>query len=238
MPVPTFTVTCTRNDRIAKDIYEFVCTKPEGFTFKAGQFVLFDVPLVENQADIQPRALSIASAPSESELLFILKLLPTGRISRFTAELLKPGMELTMKGPFGAFILNPEPSKEYVMVATSTGVAPFRSQLIEILKAGDKRRMDLVFGVRSEEDLFWKDELEALTKSYENAFIHFALSQPTAEWKGHKGRVQTLVPLITKDFSNKRLYVCGSPVMTKELKTLALEQWGMQKTDVHGEAYI
>jgi hypothetical protein len=35
-----------------------------------------------------------------------------------------------------------------------------------------------------------------------------------------------------------KLYACGNPQMTLEVKKLALEQWGLQKMDVHVEGYI
>lgn len=238
MPVPSYQIRCTRNAQIARNIYEFAFKKPEGFAFKAGQFILFDVPLIEDPANIQTRALSISSSSAESELLFVNKNKEGGRISRWIAEKLQPGMEMRIQGPFGNFVLDQQTEKDYLFIATSTGVAPFRSQIIDALARGDKRRMDLVFGVREEQDLFWKEEFDALAQTYENVFVHIALSQPTPAWTGHKGRVQTLVPLIVKDFSNKSVYVCGSPEMTKELKQTCLEQWGMEKKDLHVEGYI
>ena len=47
MKTKEYKVVCTRNEKIAEGIYEMVFTKPAGFFFKAGQFVLFDVPLIE-----------------------------------------------------------------------------------------------------------------------------------------------------------------------------------------------
>jgi Na+-transporting NADH:ubiquinone oxidoreductase subunit F len=238
MPVPSYHVSCVRNDNIASGIYEFAFEKPEGFSFKAGKFILFDIGLIDNPADIQTRAMSIASGPSEKELIFVAKMKEGGRISRWIEEVLRPGVDVRMQGPFGNFLLDAQTDKEYLFIATSTGIAPFRSQILEALERGDKRRMDVVFGVRAEEDMFWKEEFETIAQRHENLFVHFALSQPTDAWKGHKGRVQTLVPLIAKDFSRKSVYVCGSPDMTKELKQICLEQWGMEKKDLHVEGYI
>lgn len=223
---------------IAKDIYEFAFEKPEGFTFKAGQFVLFDIALKGNPADIQTRAFSIASSPAEKDLLFVAKMKEGGRASIWIAEELQEGTVARIQGPFGNFKLDTETDKEYVFIATSTGVAPFRSQILEALARGDTRRMDLVYGVRAEEDLFWKEEFQKLAQQHENVFIHTPLTGPKENWDGHKGRVQTLVPLIVQDFSRKSVYVCGSPDMTKELKQICLEQWGMEKKDLHVEGYI
>lgn len=238
MPIPTHTVTCTHKALIARDIYELRFTKPAGFSFKPGQFVLFRLPLIDKPDDVQTRAFSIASSPDEAELLFAMKMKEGGRASRWIEEVVEVGKAADMQGPFGFFTLNSQSPKEYLFVATSTGIAPFRSQAISVLAAGEKRRIDLIFGVRSEEDLFWKEEMESLTKKYENFFLHLALSQPSDAWTGHKGRVQTLAPLIAPDFSRKNIYVCGSPEMTKDLKEICLNMWSVPKEDIHIEGYI
>lgn len=238
MALPVYTLTCTKKERIARGVYDIRFTKPEGFSFKPGQFVLFDVPLVENPADIQTRAFSLASTPTEPEFIVVAKMKEGGRASRWIEEILETGSTVSTKGPFGNFLLDTDADKELLFVATSTGVAPFRSQILHALENGDTRRMDLVFGVRHEEDMFWKEELETLTQRYPNFYAHPALSGPSEHWTGHVGRVQTLVPLIAKEMFRKKVYVCGSPDMTKELKQLCLESWGVQKQDLHVEGYI
>lgn len=237
MPTPSYQITCTKNEKIADGIYEIFFTKPEGFTFKPGQFVLFDIPLVDDLNDIQTRAFSVASSPKEDQLIFAMKMKEGGRASRWIEELLKEGDEVRMQGPFGNFMLDTETEKDWLLICTSTGVAPFRSQLVSYLPE-QTRRIDLIFGVRNEGDLFWQEWFENLAKAHENFFVHFALSQPTDDWKGHKGRVQTLAPLIGDDFTNKKVYVCGNPAMTGDLKKICLEDWGIEKQDFHMEGYI
>ncbi len=239
MPVPTYTVRCTENTLIARDVYQVRFAKPEGFMFKPGQFILFDVPHPDNKEDIQARAYSIASTPDEPDLLFAIKLTPGGRMSRWLVEKITPGKSsFVMKGPFGTFVVDPNPDRELLFLCTSTGNGPFRSQIKAALEAGDRRPMDLIYGVRSEEDLFWEQEFTQLANQYDTLSLHFCLSQGSDAWTGHRGRVQTLIPQVVRDFSRKSLYACGSPVMTKEIKELALTQWGMTKKDVHVEGYI
>jgi len=238
MTVPRYTVTCTRNERVAEGVHELRFQKPERFTFRPGQFVLLEVPLVDAPQDIQTRAFSIASILSESELIFAMKLKPGGRASRWITEILTSGTTVTMMGPFGFFFVNCETKREYLFIATSTGIAPFRSQIHLLLSEGEHRRVDLVFGAREEEDLFWIEEFKNLTKRHENFFLHLALSQPSPAWKGHRGRVQTLVPLIAKNLLEKDVYICGNPDMTGEVKTLCLSEWGIPKENVHVEAYL
>ena len=74
MPTTAYTVICTQNKQIADGVHEIRLSKPAGFRFSAGQFVLFQVPDSSNPADFQPRAYSIASAPEENELKFCVRI--------------------------------------------------------------------------------------------------------------------------------------------------------------------
>lgn len=238
MTTPSYTVACLKNERIARDIYEFRLEKPEALSFEPGQFVLFDVPLKGSPEDIQTRAFSIASSPDEAELVFVAKLKAGGRASVWIEEMLRPGSPVRLQGPFGRFVLHPEKPGDLLFICTSTGVAPFRAQVVHALTAGDGRRMDLIFGVREEHDLFWVEEFSALARAHANFFLHIALSQPMDAWSGHRGRVQTLVPLIAGNLPERMVYICGNPAMTTELKNLCLNEWGVCKENLHVEGYI
>ena len=238
MRTKQYHITCTYNKRIATDVHEIRFSKPKSLTFTPGQFLLFQIPDLLNPSDIEPRAMSIASAPYEDKLICAAKLKSGGRISTWITDMLRVGTEVDIQGPFGIFGLNKKTSKDYLLIATSTGVGPFRAQLLSILPKEKVRRIDLVFGARSEEDMFWMDQFEDLTKQYKNFFLHFALSNPSPSWKGPRGRVQTLVPQIIRDVENKSVYICGNPEMTKEVKNLCLNEWKVPKQDTHMEGYI
>src|SRR5258708_6340459 len=132
MTLTTYTSVCTAKTLLARGVYEFRLTKPMGFTFKPGQFILFNVPLIVNPADVQTRAFSIASTPEESELLFVAKIIPGGRASRWIEEVMTVGTEVTFTGPFGNFVLDSTSEKDYLFLATGTGNAPFRSMILQI----------------------------------------------------------------------------------------------------------
>lgn len=239
MPVITYTATCTAKTLLARDVYELRFTKPEGFIFKPGQFVLFAVPLMEDAANIQARAFSIASTPAEQDLLFVFKLIPGGRASRWCKDAIEVGTEVSFTGPFGNFLLDAKTNKEFLFLATGTGIAPFRSMIESALISGDRRRMDLVFSVKNEADLFWHQEFAALAREHPSFAFHITFTAASSSWTGLTGRLQQVTPpLVEADFSQKSLYACGNPDMTKEIKRLALEAWGMAKGDVHVEGYI
>lgn len=239
MPTPSYTVVCKHKRLIAPGVYELKFAKPGGFTFKAGQFVLFDVPLLSNPSDIQPRALSIASTTDEEELLFVVKMKPGGRASEWVEKMLKEESIVRMQGPFGFFTVTPDPAIHYVFVATGAGIAPFRSQIRWLLR--DKKwtgPLDLIFGVRSQHDLFWTDMFQPLQEGHNNFRMHLTLSTPHAEWKGKTGRVQSHLQSLITDTTKTHLYVCGAPDMVQDVKKFCLESLKFEKKHVHAEGYI
>lgn len=238
MPVRTYTTRCTGKRTIATNVVELRLAKPEGFTFTPGQFVLFDVPLLEDPVDIQTRAYSIASPPSDPRLLFILKLVPGGRASRWVEESVQVGTSVVMQGPLGKFTLDRETVNPYLFIATGTGIAPFRSQLEwALMKEGDRRPMDLLFGVLKREDLFWEEWLRDLEQRYPNLRVHVSILAGEPDWHGNRGSIQERVPQLLRERETS-VYICGAPEMVKEVKELCLTQLAVSREDVHTEAYI
>lgn len=238
MPIPRHDIVCTEKKLIARDTYQLRFTRPEHWPFKAGQFVLLDVPLLENPADIQTRAYSIGSEPNEQDILLAVKLKAGGRSSTWVEKALHEGSHATMQGPFGNFTLPAVSHKPYLFLATGAGLAPFRAHIRELLARDEEHAIDLVFGVRTEEELFWTAEFEELAQKHERFSFHVTLTRGPDEWKGHRGRVQAVGKQVAPDVAERIVYACGNPDMTKELKPMALEQWGVPKQDLHVEGFI
>ncbi len=238
MPTPSYAIVCSKKALIAPGVYELRFARPEGMTFKAGQFVLFDVPLAQDQTDIQTRAYSIASAPSEKDLIFCVKLKPGGRASVWIETILQEGMSVRMQGPFGLFLLK-ESDPAYVFVATGAGIAPFRSQITSLLRErNDTRPMRLLFGVRNPEDFFWMEDFEMLAKTFKNFVLHPVLSGANVTWTGLRGRVQRHLPSILTSHPEAGIYICGAPEMVKDVKETCLTEYDIPKTRLHAEGYI
>lgn len=236
MPTPRFTLTCLRNDIIADGIHEIAFSKPADLMFEAGQFLLIDVPAADNPEDIQPRAYSIASAPEDDHILLVIKLVEGGRASMWVQSTLKEGTEVSVQCPFGKFLLDRSTEKDYVLMCTATGIAPFRSQLRTFLAEESGRKIDLFLGLLSEKEMFWEDELKAFVEQYPHFHYHVCAMQPEGDM--FQGFVQDLAQTVISDFSHKQIYLCGSPLMTKAVKEMAMTQWGVPKEDVHMEGFI
>lgn len=239
MSVPSFTTTCVRKKLIAPQVYELRLRKPDDFRFRPGQFVLFDVPHPTDPSDVQPRAYSIASTPSESDLHFVIKLVPGGRASRWIEECVVVGTPFRLQGPFGRFTLDRDTAKAYLFVGTGTGVAPFRSQVRwSLQEEGDRRSMHLLIGVVQKRDLFWENEWQALEEAYANLHVHASFLSGEADWHGEVGTIaDRLLPLL-QHANQVSVYICGAPDLVASVRRECLERYGVPRVDVHVESYF
>jgi ferredoxin-NADP reductase len=237
MPTPSHIITCSKKALLAPGVFELCFHKPEGMTFKAGQFLLFDIPLIDNPTDIQTRALSIASSPEEEELVFVIKIKPEGRLGKWIMDVSAVGATVRVQGALGLFTVKDE--AELIFIATGAGIAPFRSQIKWLLEeTEDVRPLTLLFGVRYEKDFFWIDQLEALAAQYPRFRFLPVLSGQEPFWKGLKGRVHAHLPDALQACTKPGVYICGAPEMVKDVKNVCVDALGISKKQVHAEGYI
>lgn len=214
---------------LTHDVLMLRFAKPENFDFIAGQFVQFEVPF---EGKIYWRSYSICSTPDKDYLEFCTKLIWGGKATRmFDGAVV--GEEFVINMPRGVFVCPKESAVNTVFVATGVGVAPIAS-MVEDLILKTNKQVALVFGVRNEEDIFWKDKFESLAEHYANFKFVLTLSQPSLEWTGKKGRVTELL----SNFVGKEVnyFICGSVEMVKDVRALLIMA-GVNTKSIHFEIY-
>ncbi len=205
------------------------------FNFKAGQFVMLHVPVVDAKPAL--RAYSIASTDEDKKSFkLIFKYVDKGIASQFVWDL-HEGALLKMTGPFGKVFFQEPPTEQIIFLNTGSGVSQHFSFLESKLKQYPNLKYKLFFGVRHEHDIYYESELLRLKKSLPNFEFHYVLSRPTDAWFGKKGYVQECL----KEFDYKNtpttFYLCGNGAMIKDVKKQLLEIDGLEKTKVWAEAF-
>jgi NAD(P)H-flavin reductase len=177
------------------------------------------------------RAYSIATAPDGRTFGICANLVSDGHFSPWLFSR-KPGDEIEFKGPYGAF--TPRASSESILVATGTGIAPFRSFLIG--KGGLAGKSTLVFGTRHEHGLLYDAEWRELADSRPDFTYYPTLTRPSDDWKGRTGRVQPHVMEVLGDRRDIDIYICGLREMVDELRT-QLKALGVDRKRIIYEKY-
>jgi ferredoxin--NADP+ reductase len=135
---------------------------------------------------------------------------------------LQPEEELKITGPVGKEMLLPEdPEATIIMMATGTGIAPFRAYLWRMFKEQHedykfKGLAWLIFGVTKTPNILYKEQLEELQQQFPDNFrLTYAISREQQNSEGGRMYIQHRVAehaqelwnLMQKD--NTHTYICG-----------------------------
>jgi ferredoxin--NADP+ reductase len=139
---------------------------------------------------------------------------------------LQPGADVKITGPVGKEMLLPDdPNATIIMMATGTGIAPFRAYLWRMFKDAEKAiNTDyqfkgfawLIFGIPTTPNILYKKELEEMAAKYPNNFrITYAISREQKNSEGGRMYIQHRVAEHSDELWNlikdekTHTYICG-----------------------------
>ena len=140
------------------------------FNYLPGQFISI---LFTKDSEIIRRNFSIANQPNNDNILEIaITYVPHG-LGSTKLHNMQLGETIEAIGPFGTFILKPEeyPNiRRYILVATGTGVTPFRAMLNIIRELIKQKNLEfiLLLGVRNREELLYAQYFLDFSNKYAN----------------------------------------------------------------------
>jgi NAD(P)H-flavin reductase len=221
MPVSSFIARVEAVKDLTHDVrqIDLRLREPKTIIFTPGQFVSFEVPHPRT-GRLVTRPYSIASSPSRQEIItLVFNLVPDGPGSTYLFGL-KEGEETRFKGPAGHFYLREDPGRGLFFVATGTGIAPIRSMILANAARPDPRPATLFWGLRSQRDLYYQEELEELTRRMPTLRAITTLSRPAPGWSGESGRVLRMVAERIESVKNLAVYLCGNSTMIADVTAL------------------
>lgn len=240
MPVTWYEGIVKKITQVAPEVREFHLEIPglSTFDFKAGQFITFDLPIGEKRL-LRWRSYSIANPPNGSNILELcIVRSEDGPGSHYLFDEIKEGAVLKFKGPDGGFLLPEIIDKDLVFICTGTGIAPFRSMILDINNSGKAHKgIHLIFGTRYENGLLYRSEMEELEKTMPGFRYEFALSREE-DWTGYKGHVHQIY---MGQYQNPRpdvaFYICGWSNMIDEAVENLLLKLGYERNQIFFELY-
>lgn len=218
---------------LSTEIRHFVFEVPEvsALDFRAGQFA----SLVANIGGrMVTRAYSLAAPPDGNRFELCLNLVADGAFSPMLFAM-QPGDTVECQNILGTFVWR-EPVRETYLVATGTGIAPFRGMLREAFAHGWTHPLTLIFGARHEQGLVFADEFRTMAARHQNFRFLPTLTRPQPGWTGATGRVQ---PLLLAEIGERRdldVYLCGMKAMVDEARQL-LKARGFDRKQIIVEKY-
>ena len=154
------------------------------------------------------------------------------------------GDRIDASGPYGRFCLAPaDGNRRYLLIATGTGVTPYRAMLpqLEALFAQRDVRVVLLFGARSPEELLYGDEFRAFAERHPDRFRFVPCLSRELPAQPHPdvrhGYVQQFLPEVAPDADGDIAYLCGNPNMVDACFE-ALKDAGLAVPQIRREKYV
>ncbi|UTW05107.1 2Fe-2S iron-sulfur cluster binding domain-containing protein [Amphritea atlantica] len=209
-PTKTLKATVTHYESLSFDVRRLRLKTNKPFDYAPGQFVNLTFWREDGT-----RSYSMAGVRKDNELEFHIRVVPDGRVTSRLDETLKVGSSVKLNGPLGASYLRTTHEGPMLCVATGTGLAPVLSIIRGALESGMPNPIHLLFGARTQADLYGIDLLEQLSSGYEN-FEYTLTLDHTTESKGYfRGLVTDAITELFPDLRDWRIYLAGAPAMVE-----------------------
>ncbi len=182
-------------------------------TYHPGQFMF--LKLIRRKTKSEEHPFTISSSPTQEG--FISATIKesgnfTNTIGKTTTEdFAKVAM------PYGKFSFVHDQPKRFLLIAGGVGITPIISMVRYLRDTEDDRHVVVLSANRTEEDILFKAELDALPPNFRTVHI---LSHPDESWLGYRGRIDSAIILkeVGENLSEFGVYLCGPAPMMKSVE--------------------
>lgn len=241
MQLNTFPLILKESYMITTKVKHFVfqAALQPSFSYLPGQFITIHF---EHEKQLLKRSYSIANSPQEDNLIEFAAGYFAGGPGTDLLFNLKPDDTIQASGPYGRLTLKKDNPKRYILVATSTGITPYRAMLTELRQRMQHSALEVVIvqGVQKREELLYVKEFSAFAAEMPNASFRACLSreeQRDLVPYESSGYVQHLLPQLNLNPEQDFVYLCGNPGMIDDAFNY-LKEHGFAIQQIVREKYI
>ncbi len=194
--------------RETHDVVTLELMPPAAFSFRPGQFNMLYVPGV-GEVPISISSDPATGGPVQHTIRDV------GLVTRALCAL-APGDEVGVRGPFGtSWPVAEAVGGDLVIVAGGIGLPPLRPAVYTALaRRGDYRRIVLLYGARTPDDLLFTSELADWRGRFEVA-VQVTVDAGTPGWHGDVGVVPDLIGQVSFDPATATVFMVGPEIMMR-----------------------
>lgn len=185
---------------------------------------------IKVRGKVYERIFSLSSSPVVDNFLRIT-VKQHSVVTNYLRNEARVGDEIQALYPWGQFNvwLNPDQSKDYLMIAGGSGITPIYSMIRSILAKEKNSKVVLLYANKSREGTIFSQEIQDLSDKYNNfAVLNFISGQRRLD--------RDILAQSLQDQMNPEIYICG-PAGFKEMIKTYLEDLDVSTKRLHEEDF-
>jgi glycine betaine catabolism B len=206
------------------------------FDFLPGQYL--NLSLMIDGRKVR-RSYTIASSPSRiGSCELTVKREERGLSSRHLHDAVRTGDLLDVIAPAGRFTFTGVEAGDVLLIAGGVGITPLMAMIRYLTDLSWPGAIDLVFSVKTERDIIFRDELDALRKRHPNLRVTVTLTRDAGEgWIGERGRITPgLLAKVVPGIVSRPVHLCGPTEMIDPTRRM-LRDLGVPDESIHEESF-
>lgn len=218
------------------DIVELKLRLDRPISFVPGQYAELSVEAIQGA-----RSYSFADArncESTDEVSFHIRRVPGGVFTGWLFAGDRLGAPVKVQGPQGGFRLR-DGDAPIICIGGGSGLAPLKCILEHARRAGCTRPVTLLYGARTQADLYCLSEIDEISGQWGAAFRFLPVlsSEPNdSDWRGARGLVADYASQ-APDLADSQAYLCGPPPMVDAAEAL-LSQLGVATENIFADRFF
>jgi ferredoxin-NADP reductase len=226
--VPVFNVI-----RETDDISTFRMARPEGYRFRAGQFLTVRVNVDDHPV---ARCYTISSAPEAAGYLEI-SVKRQGLLSGTLHATIRPGSMLAIKSASGGFTYPKGDDRPLALIAGGVGITPMICMLRHAVQADPTRPVTLLYSVHSNSDVAFREELRLLAARNPQVKVVVTTTRGPHEPEYLSGRIDgRMIQEHVNQITDTIFMICGPGPMIEGTISKLLEL-GVPEGQIRSEAF-
>lgn len=217
------------NLRLSDEMFMLHLKADQDVLFTPGQYFMVQIP------ELGVRAYSAANQLEDNTLTFIIKAVPSGKVSNALAN--SAHSILNIDGPYGVSVLQQGDERGSVFIAGGSGIAPMVSMVNTLIADGYDKPITVFYGSRLEEELLAAETL--FTNAANLKLINILSDRGSdSDWDGEEGYIHNVIPNHLDDFSSTEYYLCGPPPMINAVQKLLMQENNVPFQHIHFDRFF
>lgn len=224
--------------QITDGTMEFIMEKPEGFQFRAGQFL----DIVLHGATGAPKSdyihgFSIVAAPSEDYIAIATRM--RGTTFKEALRALPDGSEVKLDASYGAFTLPREITKPIVYLIGGIGVTPVRSMIAQATHDRSAQKLTLIHANSKPANAPFAADFKGFARDNPDFTFVRAFSDSIGDDKeAESGQIDAaMIRRHVPDIAGTLFSLSGPPGMVRAIRTILMDELKVNQDNIRTKKF-